>query len=223
MSASEQLCTKFFKKTLWFLSNEKEQPRKRRIDYAWALYDPQNLHWIHCNLIRQKRERRLRWNLYHFRRVRSTFLVNTFSLPEWHCDAAKRIRTILFEYDCDCLPFFENKLEVVQACIDLAGLLTVSVFSRYRGETCMKFRLTTNSQSIDSEFVCDWLQNTVWLDDTNNNFGKNAWNKGSNTKQKNRDRIKLGSNNNINKNNWKIRDAKSYSSAKKKECPLDPV
>ena len=34
----------------------------------------------------------------------------------------------------------------------------------------MEFRLTTNCKSIDAEFVCDRLQKTLWLDDTNNNL-----------------------------------------------------
>ena len=147
----------------------------------------------------------------------------------------KETRTILYKYDCDCVPFFENQLGAVRACNDLADLwglphspesppptpgyvstptsdpsATVtpesspSVFPRYRGEPCMEFWLTTNCKSIDAEFVCDRLQNTVWLDDTNNNFG---------------DRFKLGCNNNNNNNNntRQLRDAKNHSRAKKKK------
>ena len=144
----------------------------------------------------------------------------------------KDTRTILYKYDCDCVPFFENQLGVVRACNDLADLwglphspesppptpgcvstptsdpsATVtpesspSLFSPVTEETCMEFWLTTNCKSIDAEFVCDRLQNTVWLDDTNNNF---------------RDRCKLGCNNN-NNNTRQLRDAKSHSRAKKKK------
>ena len=38
----------------------------------------------------------------------------------WVC--SKRTRTILCKYDCDCVPFFENRLGVVWACNDLADL-----------------------------------------------------------------------------------------------------
>ena len=34
----------------------------------------------------------------------------------------KETRTILYNYDCDCVPFFENQLGVVRACNDLADL-----------------------------------------------------------------------------------------------------
>ena len=34
----------------------------------------------------------------------------------------KETRTILYKYDCDCVPFFENQLGVVRACNDLADL-----------------------------------------------------------------------------------------------------
>ena len=70
----------------------------------------------------------------------------------------------------------------------------------------MEFPLTTNCKSIDAEFVCDRLQNNVWLDDINNNFG---------------DRFKLGCNNN-NNNTWQLRDAKSHSRTKKKKVHWTP-
>ena len=58
-----------------------------------------------------------------------------------------------------------------------------SVFPLYRAETCMEFLLiTTSCKSIDAEFVCYRLQNTIGrrLNDTNNNFSKHAWSKNKN-------------------------------------------
>ena len=34
----------------------------------------------------------------------------------------KETRTILYKYDCDCVPFFENQLGVVGACNDIVDL-----------------------------------------------------------------------------------------------------
>ena len=63
---------------------------------------------------------------------------------------------------------------------------------------------------MDSEFVCDQIQNTVPLvfNNFNNNFWEDAWNNSRIWKLKNRALLKLGSSNN---NIGQIRDVKTQS------------
>ena len=63
--------------------------------------------------------------------ITSGGFVPPFSLthPLYPYDIAtlpKETRTVLYKYDCDCVPFFENQLGVVQACNDLADLWGLS-------------------------------------------------------------------------------------------------
>ena len=153
------------------------------------------------------------------------FVVNTSS-SLWHCDTAKTNSYHSLQIRLWLCALFQKLVGSSSPTSDPSATVTPesspSVFPRYRGGTCMEFRLTTKCKSIDAEFVCDRLQNTVWLDDTSNNFGKHAWNNSRKWKQKKRDRLKLDSNNNnnnniINNNTWQLRDAKSQFRSKKKK------
>ena len=51
-----------------------------------------------------------------------TFLLRHHLYPYDIVTLPKETRTILYKYDCDCVPFFEKQMGVVRTCNDLADL-----------------------------------------------------------------------------------------------------